>query len=300
MPLTVTSICERTLRESGFPTQSAYVGTQAGDLINRAAQEIAQLPLSRPTKSYSVTIASQAVFPADSLTSAGALATFTTETAHGYTTGDLVRISGASPAAYNGDFPITVTGATTFTYTMASSPGVGAGGSPTCTHLAHGLPSDFRQYVPETAYIVGNAQRVYWPTDPSDWAVLKAGFIDPGALLVVRIIGGYLYLHEPPTGEVLTFEYQSNALFSDTTGFTFKQRITADTDVWLLDDDLLMMNFKWRWKKEKGIDDWQVDAAEWQTYVRNYMGETRGARALIFGRPTEHGAVEPYTNLWRP
>jgi hypothetical protein len=299
MPLTVTSICERTLRESGFPTQSAYVGTQAGDLINRAAQEIAQLPLSRPTKSYSVTMASQVPVDVIEFTRVGTLATAETATPHGYTTGDLVTIACPGVPGYSGTFRITVTFPSFFTYTMAADPGADAFVG-TATHIAHGLPSDFRQYVPETAYIVGNAQRVYWPTDPSDWAVLKAGFIDPGALLVVRIIGGYLYLHEPPTGEVLTFEYQSNALFSDTTGFTFKQRITADTDIWLLDDDLLMMNFKWRWKKEKGLDDWQVDAAEWQTYVRNYMGETRGARALIFGRPTEHGAVEPYTNLWRP
>jgi hypothetical protein len=299
MPLTVTSICERTLRESGFPTQSAYVGTQAGDLINRAAQEIAQLPLSRPTKSYSVTMASQQTLVIDTASNVTTTVTITLDAPHGYTTGDLVTVAGVNPAGYNGTYPITVTNSLEFTYVVASNPGGWVTGG-TVTHKAHGLPTDFRQYVPETAYIVGNAQRVYWPTDPSDWAVLKAGFIDPGALLVVRIIGGYLYLHEPPAGEVLTFEYQSNALFSDTTGFTFKQRITADTDVWLLDDDLLMMNFKWRWKKEKGIDDWQVDAAEWQTYVRNYMGETRGARALIFGRPTEHGAVEPYTNLWRP
>ena len=118
-------------------------------------------------------------------------------------------------------------------------------------------------------------------------------------MLIVRQIGGYLYIHEPDVGEVLTFEYLSNALFTDATGFTGKQRFTADTDIWLLDDDLLAMNFKWRWKKEKGLDDWQVDAAEWRTYARNYMAESRGARAISMGLTYEKkDAVAPYFNTW--
>ena len=50
-------------------------------------------------------------------------ATLTTATAHGLATGAVVVVSGATPAAYNGTFAITVTGANTFTYTMTSNPG---------------------------------------------------------------------------------------------------------------------------------------------------------------------------------
>jgi len=53
-------------------------------------------------------------------------ATLTTATAHGLSTGAVVTILGASPAAYNGTFSITVTGTTTFTYTMLSNPGANA------------------------------------------------------------------------------------------------------------------------------------------------------------------------------
>jgi hypothetical protein len=49
--------------------------------------------------------------------------------AHGYATGDRINIRGASPAQYNGDFYITVTGANTFTYTMAADPGANATGT---------------------------------------------------------------------------------------------------------------------------------------------------------------------------
>lgn len=56
------------------------------------------------------------------LTRVGTTCTVTTSTAHGLVTGNQVTITGASPAAYNGTFVITVTGGTTFTYTALSTP----------------------------------------------------------------------------------------------------------------------------------------------------------------------------------
>jgi hypothetical protein len=49
-------------------------------------------------------------------------ATLTTAVAHGLVTGNRVTISGATEANYNGTYAITVTGATTFTYIMATAP----------------------------------------------------------------------------------------------------------------------------------------------------------------------------------
>jgi hypothetical protein len=49
-------------------------------------------------------------------------ATLTTATAHNLVTGNRVTISGATPTEFNGTYSITVTGGTTFTYTMATAP----------------------------------------------------------------------------------------------------------------------------------------------------------------------------------
>jgi hypothetical protein len=49
-------------------------------------------------------------------------ATLTTAAPHGLITGNRVSISGATPTQFNGIYRITVTGASTFTYTMASAP----------------------------------------------------------------------------------------------------------------------------------------------------------------------------------
>lgn len=61
-----------------------------------------------------------------SITRVGTTATLTTASAHGLSTGDMVRVSGASPSVYSGVFQITVTGTNTFTYTIAVDPGTNA------------------------------------------------------------------------------------------------------------------------------------------------------------------------------
>jgi hypothetical protein len=53
-------------------------------------------------------------------------ATLTTASAHGLVTGNQVVITGATESNYNGTYKITVTGSTTFTYTMATAPSANA------------------------------------------------------------------------------------------------------------------------------------------------------------------------------
>jgi len=64
-----------------------------------------------------------------SLTRVSSTATATTASAHGYTTGDFVTVAGAVESAYNGEFQITVTGASAFTYPVAGSPTTPATGT---------------------------------------------------------------------------------------------------------------------------------------------------------------------------
>jgi hypothetical protein len=49
-------------------------------------------------------------------------ATATTTVVHGLVTGNQITVSGVTPAQFNGVYRITVTGGTTFTYTMATAP----------------------------------------------------------------------------------------------------------------------------------------------------------------------------------
>ena len=66
--------------------------------------------------------------PMSSITRSGTVATATTPTAHGLSNGT-IAVFGADVAAYNGVKTITVTGATTFTFTVAGSPATPALGT---------------------------------------------------------------------------------------------------------------------------------------------------------------------------
>ena len=61
-----------------------------------------------------------------SITKSGTTATLTTASAHGLITGNRVTITGATAIDYNGVYVITVTGTTTFTYVMATTPAANA------------------------------------------------------------------------------------------------------------------------------------------------------------------------------
>jgi hypothetical protein len=60
------------------------------------------------------------------LTNVTTTATATTNTPHNLTSGDIIVMSGCTPAAYNGTFVVTVTGTASFTYAMLSDPGSSA------------------------------------------------------------------------------------------------------------------------------------------------------------------------------
>ena len=68
------------------------------------------------------------------------MATVTNSTAHGYVNGNRVRIAGATPSTYNGDWVITKTGANTFIYTVTGLPSTPATGTITAARLIDGPP----------------------------------------------------------------------------------------------------------------------------------------------------------------
>lgn len=114
-----------TLSASGEVTfnGSGQLQIPAGTTANRSATPTdGMIRYNTTTNQYegNKSVAGQTI---SSLTSVGTLATLTTATAHGLSTGDYVTISGVSPSNYNSSYAIKVTGATTFEYTMVSSPG---------------------------------------------------------------------------------------------------------------------------------------------------------------------------------
>lgn len=117
---------------------------------------------------YSTAGASQTL---TSVTQTNGLAT-ATKTSHGYSSGNLIRIAGATPAGYNGDYLITVIDANTFTFPVASTLSTPATGTITSTIYTAG-------YMPFVSYTYGgNKDLLQHETDGYVYEITPSVFQD--------------------------------------------------------------------------------------------------------------------------
>jgi hypothetical protein len=160
-----------------------------------------------------------------------------------------------------------------------------------------GEDRDVIAVVPDTTYKVGNYYPVDLPATTEYWAQLKSagaiGFqyecrlMGPAALTtsgassvpMMRVLNAV-------TGDSLRYEYISAYMVrAASVPSVEKEAFTADTDCCGYDDELITRDIKWRFKKEKGFDDWQVDLEDFKSYAAWLRGVDSGAQTIRFGRP---------------
>lgn len=162
---------------------------------------------------------------------------------------------------------------------------------------SYALPTDFLAYVADTAYVEGRLDPVLLPTSAPQWNEWLANSSGAGIHVRARFIAGRLEVLEPESGAVIRFEYISNAPWTDSTGVTAREQATVDTDLCLLDRRLMETAIKWRWKKEKGLEDWQIDQQVYLQQLNAWRGRDQGARVIQFGEPM-CPMPAPYTDPW--
>ena len=160
----------------------------------------------------------------------------------------------------------------------------------------YALPADFLEIVPDTMMIVGRVDGVNFPTRADYWAYLQSTSGPSGYTVNARLLGGQLAVFQPTAGDVLAFEYVSNAPVLSVDGFTPQKTFINDNDVWLLDDDLLVLETRFRFLAAKGLPDWDMVQQECKNYRISVMGREAGAQTLR-GTPIVYTG-EPWTNLW--
>lgn len=112
-------------REFNETNLNTYESRNFRNALNGGAYGFGNITLDGdviPLMGYDYGTATGGVAKLASLTRVGTTATVTTVQAHGLTSGQTVTIGGATGTEYNGSFVVSVTGATTFTYTVSGSP----------------------------------------------------------------------------------------------------------------------------------------------------------------------------------
>jgi len=159
------------------------------------------------------------------------------------------------------------------------------------------LPDDYRAIIPDTMFVNGQAWTVDFPTDTIEWSYLVSATGGAGIRRKMRLLDGEIHIYQPTSGDTVSFEYLSIYPVLNSVG-TAKQRFTADTDTWRLDDDLIIKDVLWRYKKLIGHTDWQIDLAGYKAYELAAKGHDKGAQTIVPG--DAYGFTgEPYYELWR-
>lgn len=154
----------------------------------------------------------------------------------------------------------------------------------TFTTVAAQQQTTLSAVAPNLNYIVNDTiwnrslrRPVYGPRSQQDWQESKAMQLN-GPFNSFRVIGDAINFYpNPAAGETCAFEYISKNWVSTSTGGT-SSMWTNDSDVPLLDDQLIILGTRWRWKQAKGLD-YAEDFATYERRITDAM--TRDASKPI-------------------
>lgn len=166
---------------------------------------------------------------------------------------------------------------TTLTLSQAAT-ATATGTTFTLGKVKYSMPSDYDRKIDRTDWDKSKHWEMLGPETAQQWEWLLSGYISTGPRIRYRILGGYFQIWPMvTTGDVLGFEYISNAWAADSGG-TAKTSFTADTDTCIFPDRLMVLGLKKKFFEVKGFDS--------GAYERDYQMELSISKANEAGSPT--------------
>lgn len=151
------------------------------------------------------------------------------------------------------------------------------------------IPADFRRFVPNSFWNRDTERPVTGPLTPQQWQAQRARGSLSQLYLGFRERDGDFLLTAggsttPPAGETIAYEYVSS-YYAIGSGGAAKAEFTSDDDTTYLDEELLKLGLRWRWKQAKGLD-YGEDMATYERAVESSFGNDGGSTELNIGGPS--------------
>jgi hypothetical protein len=157
---------------------------------------------------------------------------------------------------------------------------------------ANALPSDFDRFIGNTQFDRSSRRQVLGPITPQVWQAIQSQPQLNRVFLAFRQRGGQILVTPTPAANV-TFAYEYvSANWAQSQGGQGQSAYAADTDVSLIDETLIGLGVRWRFKKEKGFD-YGEDFSSYERMVGIAMANDGGKGALDF----TGGSTFQMTNL---
>lgn len=145
------------------------------------------------------------------------------------------------------------------------------------------MPYGFKHVIQDTLFDRTERRPLYGPRNAPRWQEAKA-LPQTGPFYSWRILEDGFYLQPaPPLGHILALEYASDFAILAADG-TWKKRFSADTDRFGLDDNLLLMGLRWKWRREQGLS-YAQEKQDFEYMLTQAIGNepTKGAVSLEGG-----------------
>lgn len=120
--------------------------------------------------------------------------------------------------------------------------------------VAYDLPSDFEYFIERTFWDNRYKWQLIGPITAQEKQILRYGVVASGPRNKFYIRKNLMWLDPVPSEEfMIAYDYFSNAPI--VTGVdTYSNVWTADTNTYLLDEDVFIQGIKWRFLRSKGLD----------------------------------------------
>lgn len=143
---------------------------------------------------------------------------------------------------------------------------------------------------------------IYGPLTPKVWQGDKALAL-VGPYPMYRVRGNQIIFNPVPTaGHNCYFEYVSKCWCTDLSGATFRTALAADTDLFLVPDNLIRAGLKWMWLRAKGLS-YAEEFASYEYLVKQAITNERPHATLNMDAPPQKfvgGIIVPVGNWGLP
>ena len=153
-----------------------------------------------------------------------------------------------------------------------------------------GASQELRYIVNDTIWNRTTGDPVLGPRSGRTWQAYKAQTFS-APVYEYRIRGNtLLFMPTPTAGQTCAFEYVSRYWCTDLAGTTYRDAFSADTDLCLVDDELVLMGLLWRWRKAKGFD-YAEEHLAYERQVADAMARDGGKATLSLGGETSDAPI---------
>jgi hypothetical protein len=162
---------------------------------------------------------------------------------------------------------------------------------------AFALPDDFYEFVDQTQWNETNQLPALGPISAQFWQQLLVRTTLPTLSFYWQVRDNQIYILAPPdSAQDLTFFYLSIAWVRDADDSTlYKNRVTKNGDVILIDPYLVTLLARVKWLEMKGFDS-AAAMRDFQVNLENRKGNERGAPVLTMVRDYTFPYLQPLTN----